>query len=256
LDEKDSSSSIVSSSVNKPPTAVINAPSNAYFGQIIEFDASDSYDPDGEIVSYDWNFMDGGTAEGVKTEHVFEFENDFTLEYPLIYTVSLSVLDNSNSMRATSHQIKIYPREYRFYFDSKGLETQKPAGGHDSLKTTLDKVKSNSENELTYELPHSIDISPCTWNVTIYIKKPLLTFVDDILVRLLNNDDEVISEAEKNCKSFGLWTEKKIVIKNEITKKVDFRSLKIIVYGISLRDTIKILYGDEKASQICFNFQI
>ena len=37
----------------------------------IEFDASDSYDTDGEIVQYIWSFGDGTTGEGMVVEHEY-----------------------------------------------------------------------------------------------------------------------------------------------------------------------------------------
>ena len=37
----------------------------------VQFDASESYDADGEIVSYVWDFGDGATAEGMNVDHIF-----------------------------------------------------------------------------------------------------------------------------------------------------------------------------------------
>lgn len=38
----------------------------------VVFDASRSYDPDGEIVRYSWDFGDGGVAEGKVVEHKYK----------------------------------------------------------------------------------------------------------------------------------------------------------------------------------------
>jgi len=38
---------------NSSPIGLIKAPEHAYFGDAIELDASESYDSDGEIVSYE-----------------------------------------------------------------------------------------------------------------------------------------------------------------------------------------------------------
>jgi PKD repeat protein len=54
----------------------------------IEFDASDSYDTDGEIVSYEWDFGDGGTGYGEIVVHSYPREN-------LAYRVTLTVIDDS-----------------------------------------------------------------------------------------------------------------------------------------------------------------
>jgi chitodextrinase len=54
----------------------------------IQFDARRSYDPDGTIVSYTWDFGDGQTGTGVRVAHQYSS--------PGIYTVSLVLVDNDN----------------------------------------------------------------------------------------------------------------------------------------------------------------
>ena len=56
--------------------------------QPVRFDASGSYDPDGDIVSYVWDFGDGATAQGIAAEHAFETPG-------LSYRVVLTVIDDS-----------------------------------------------------------------------------------------------------------------------------------------------------------------
>ena len=55
----------------------------------IGFDASPSYDPDGEIVSYRWDFGDGATAEGPQVSHAYDEDGE--------YTVALTVVDDSGA---------------------------------------------------------------------------------------------------------------------------------------------------------------
>ena len=52
----------------------------------VSFDASASYDPDGEIVNYNWDFGDDTTGEGEKTTHTYSTKG--------VYTVTLIVTDN------------------------------------------------------------------------------------------------------------------------------------------------------------------
>jgi hypothetical protein len=50
------------------------------------FDASDSYDIDGEIVSYEWDFGDGTVAQGIAVQHTYSVPGE--------YTVALTVTDD------------------------------------------------------------------------------------------------------------------------------------------------------------------
>ena len=54
----------------------------------IEFDATNSYDPDGSIVSYSWDFGDGAKDSGIKTSHTYEMGS---------YDVKLTVTDEDGA---------------------------------------------------------------------------------------------------------------------------------------------------------------
>jgi PKD repeat protein len=58
-------------------------------GESIHFDASESHDPDGTIVSYSWDFGDGNTATGVEVDHAYEDDG--------VYTVTLTVVDDDGA---------------------------------------------------------------------------------------------------------------------------------------------------------------
>src|SRR5204862_7727576 len=55
-------------------------------GQNTAFNGGSSFDPDGSVTSYSWNFGDGGTASVVSPTHAYAS--------PGIYTVTLTVTDN------------------------------------------------------------------------------------------------------------------------------------------------------------------
>ena len=125
---------------NSAPVPIITAPEIAHFGETIEFDASASYDPDGEIVSYEWHFGDDETAEGVKVSHAYNFDNDFNIEYPLIYSVILGVLDDDGSWEPIMDEIMLYPKEYTFYLDSGELKADKPSSNKDMVRASFGKL--------------------------------------------------------------------------------------------------------------------
>ncbi|MBE3114410.1 MAG: PKD domain-containing protein [Thermoplasmata archaeon] len=72
---------------NESPIPNINAPGNASSNHSILFDASGSYDPDGVIVSYFWDFGDGEIDTSKNPIH--------TYKNPGQYTVTLTVTDSS-----------------------------------------------------------------------------------------------------------------------------------------------------------------
>jgi PKD repeat protein len=66
----------------------------------IQFDASDSFDPDGEIVSYRWDFGDGDTAVGSVIEHEFEASD-------IDYRVVLTLTDDSGDVNSTYRDLEL-----------------------------------------------------------------------------------------------------------------------------------------------------
>jgi hypothetical protein len=89
------------SPTNKPPTASISfSPQNPVGGEEITFDASSSSDPDGEIVSYEWNFGDGNKTEGMVVTHSYATIGN--------YTVTLKVTDGQGLNDTKSVNINVY----------------------------------------------------------------------------------------------------------------------------------------------------
>ncbi|MGD8587508.1 MAG: PKD domain-containing protein [Chromatiales bacterium] len=72
--------------VNQAPTADPNGPYSGVVGVNVMFDGTGSTDPDGTIVSYDWDFGDGGTGIGASPQHAYAAAGT--------YTVALTVTDN------------------------------------------------------------------------------------------------------------------------------------------------------------------
>jgi len=74
-----------------PPVAVPTAtPISGNIPLSVAFDASASYDPDGTIASYAWDFGDGTSAAGVAASHTYTQAGNFT--------ATLTVMDNAGAL--------------------------------------------------------------------------------------------------------------------------------------------------------------
>ena len=88
--------------LNRPPTAVLRVDDDANrlpAGVSVMFVADDSYDNDGEIISYEWSFGDGGYGENVGVTHVFSS--------PGKYLVELTVTDEAGGEDHGELQVRV-----------------------------------------------------------------------------------------------------------------------------------------------------
>jgi PKD repeat protein/uncharacterized protein YgiM (DUF1202 family) len=87
------------SALNQAPTAAFSGPAMGLVGQQLSFDASGSNDPDGAIATYDWDFGDGASAQGVQATHAYTTAGN--------YTVKLTVTDDGDLTDSVTHDVAI-----------------------------------------------------------------------------------------------------------------------------------------------------
>ena len=88
--------------VNIPPSAFFSVNSQSGVAPLlVSFDASGSTDPDGAIVSYEWDFGDGNTGTGISPTHTYQAEGEFT--------ATLIVIDDSLSADTFQLAINVEP---------------------------------------------------------------------------------------------------------------------------------------------------
>ncbi|ADB57107.1 PKD domain-containing protein [Archaeoglobus profundus] len=83
--------------INEQPVAIFTyTPSYPAVGEVITFDASSSYDPDGVIVEYRWDFGDGNAVTTTSPTVTHTYSNWGA------YKVTLTVVDNGSLVNSTS----------------------------------------------------------------------------------------------------------------------------------------------------------
>jgi RHS repeat-associated protein len=86
---------------NRDPVAVIGGPYSGQLGVALPFDGSASSDPDGDALTFSWDFGDGNTATGPTPEHTYA-ENG-------LFTVFLTVTDARGAVAVRETQVPVVP---------------------------------------------------------------------------------------------------------------------------------------------------
>ena len=113
---------------NQAPVARFSAPTTGEANQVVSFDASESVDPEGDPLIYEWSFGDGTTqrVSWPQTEHRFADART--------YNVRLTVSDHEGASDTVSQAISIaqpivipQPAIVLFEFDSADLQADATA---------------------------------------------------------------------------------------------------------------------------------
>ena len=93
------STSVPAQSGGQRPVPMAGGPYSAQLGQPVHFSSSGSFDPDGTISSYRWNFGDGTFVNSANPSH--------TYAAPGLYTATLTVTDNAGLLASTTTPVTI-----------------------------------------------------------------------------------------------------------------------------------------------------
>ncbi len=81
------------------PVPVPHGPYNGQRAQSISFDSTGSFDPDGTITSYHWNFGDGTSANTANPAHSYQTSG--------LFTATLTVTDNSGLISSATASVSV-----------------------------------------------------------------------------------------------------------------------------------------------------
>ena len=125
----------------KAPVAVISAdPTSGETPLTVDFDASGSYDPDGSITSYFWDFGHGRTANTAQDTRSFAGVAGRSVT---IYSVTLKVTDNNGKTNTASVNIKVYAAKPPALESPKAVIKANPRSGEAPLTVKFDASGSS-----------------------------------------------------------------------------------------------------------------
>ena len=126
-----SCSSSVMAQQNEPPVSDPNGPYQGFVRQSIWFDGSASFDRDGRIIAYDWEFGDGSAGSGPSPTHVYAAAAE--------YKVALRVTDDGDATHVAETLAIIKPSVVevdRFDRSWAEIELISPSGGSERIHLT------------------------------------------------------------------------------------------------------------------------
>ena len=123
--------------LKQPVASFVYSPENPVVNQTITFNASSSYDPDGTIVSYEWDFGDGNV-----TNTTYEILKHSYSEAGS-YDVTLTVTDNDGVTNSTTKTITVYPPTAIFNTGTPSNPYPSIAGTHYSTITPNQTITVN-----------------------------------------------------------------------------------------------------------------
>jgi len=168
---------------NQLPIAIITAPDTAYVNETIILYAYYSYDVDGYLTGYRWDFENDGVYDTNWTEDTFVI---CKYSKPENYTIRLQVQDNNGAITTASHNINII--EIRPDMEPPIPITDGPYFGY-----TNENINFNSDS--SYD-PDGIIIN-YTWyfddgNIS-YLKNPIHAYTKSgnyaVILKITDNDN-------------------------------------------------------------------
>lgn len=176
--------------INLPPVADPSAdePYEGFVNSEITFNGSLSYDPDGSIVSWDWDFGDGSTGEGEMTKHYYSTAG--------MYTVILTVIDDKGATNDSEISVLvIQPNRPPAKPKING-----PTSGIKNIDYTYTVVSTDDDNDsIKYIIDWGdgdTDESEFLPNGTIYTITHTWKSAGSYTIKVTSDDNQTISSSE------------------------------------------------------------
>lgn len=123
------------------------------YGLNVEFDASDSYDPDGDIVAYEWKFGDGNEGSGIHPTNEFPSPGN--------YEVTLTVTDDDGLTGETSKEVTV----------SRPITKSCPLDASDDgtvISFGNERIRSDKTEDKSRTAIEDVQLSPGVYTIKLY----------------------------------------------------------------------------------------
>jgi PKD repeat protein len=220
---------------NEEPIANITAPDIGYVNETLIFYAYYSYDPDGYITGYRWDFDNDGLFDTNWSEHVF-----VTHKYlePGNYTVKLQVMDDAGATATDLHNITIIPLE-----PPLELPIAEANGPYEDYTNEIINFSSNGSYD-----PDGVIVN-YTWdfgdNVTSYLENPTHAYKKPgaYLVILIVKDNDNLSNLDIATVYVANRTQ-------EPTEQIEFPFWIFIILTIIVTIIVILVYKKHETKQL------
>ncbi|WP_185903632.1 collagenase [Hathewaya massiliensis] len=109
-------------SENQLPVVYMEVPTTAYVDKEVTFYGKGTYDPDGSVAGYQWDFGDGSDVSYVQNPtHLYRKKGE--------YTVTLKVMDNSGQMTEKTKKIVVTDPVYPINRETEPNDSKEMANG-------------------------------------------------------------------------------------------------------------------------------
>jgi PKD repeat protein len=179
--------------VNELPVPRINISIPAYIHEPVYFYANYSYDTDGFVNDYFWDFSDGTNASGMSVDNIFTVKEQSW--------VTLTVTDNDGAKAATTLEFPILYRTYRVRWVIEDVLVDAPSGylAEEESEHLITQIDVLNLTKISFNLTWDDDFK--------YIGEPPLAEPepnDDFVLNVTSEDDEYFEK--------GPSTSQKIVV--------------------------------------------
>jgi PKD repeat protein len=181
--------------IESAPDTPVSDPKGPYTGTEgvpIVYDGNGSYDPDGSIVAYEWDFGDGNTATGKTPTHTYAQNGT--------YTVALRVTDNDGATNTSTTTATIADTEPVADFSATPTSGPGPltvaftdaSTSHDGIETWSWDFDSDGETDSTEQNPTHVYAEEGVYAVSLTVTESdedsdTRTRVEYITVTKINN---------------------------------------------------------------------